>query len=152
MNMILSLIIMNNNIKFLSEELSIKTSGQFLYEITKEINAWLKKEKINQGLLVIFIQHTSASLIIQENASHDVLEDISNFFSKLVPEDNNLYKHTIEGIDDMPAHIKSLLTQTSLTIPIENNQMVLGTWQGIFLYEHRRNSYNRKIKLSFFGK
>ena len=143
---------MNNNIKFLSEELNIKTSGQFLYEITDKINSWLKKEKINQGHLVIFIKHTSASLIIQENASYDVLDDITNFFSKLVPENIDLYKHTIEGIDDMPAHIKSLLTQTSLTIPIENNQMVLGTWQGIFLYEHRKDSYNRKVKLSFFGK
>ena len=149
--MILSLIKMNNNIKFLKEELTIKTSGQFLYEITNKIDGWIKKEKINQGHLVIFIQHTSASLIIQENASIDVLEDITQFFSKLVPEDNSLYRHTIEGIDDMPAHIKSLLTQTSLTIPIENNRMVLGTWQGIFLYEHRKSSFDRKIKLSFIG-
>ena len=142
---------MNNNIKFLKHELYIKTSGQFLYEITNEINDWIKKENILQGHLVIFIRHTSASLVIQENASQDVLEDITHFFSKLVPENNSLYTHTIEGIDDMPAHIKSLLTQTSVTIPIENNQMNLGTWQGIFLFEHRKTSFDRKIKLSFMG-
>jgi len=142
---------MNNNIKFLKKELCIKTSGQFLYEITNKINDWLIKENIHQGHLVVFILHTSASLIIQENASQDVLEDINKFFSKLVPENNYLYTHTIEGIDDMPAHIKSLLTQTSITIPIQNNQMHLGTWQGIFLFEHRKSSFDRKIILSFIG-
>ena len=142
---------MNKNIRLLKKEICIKTSGQFLYEITNEINDWLKIENINHGHLVIFILHTSASLIIQENASHDVLEDIQNFFLKLVPENNSLYTHTLEGIDDMPAHIKSLLTQTSITIPIENNKMNLGTWQGIFLFEHRKSSLDRKIILSFIG-
>ena len=123
--MLLSLIIMSTNLKFLKNELCIKTSGQFLYEITNDINTWLKNENVKEGHLLVFILHTSASLIVQENASHDVLEDITHFFSKLVPENNSLYKHTIEGIDDMPAHIKSLLTQTSLTIPIENNKMNL---------------------------
>ena len=143
--------IMNHKLKYLKGDLKIKTSGQFLYEITEEVTNWLKKEKLKEGQLVIFIQHTSASLIIQENASQDVLEDISNFFLKLVPEDDSLYKHSIEGIDDMPAHIKSLLTDTTLSIPIENYKLDFGRWQGIFLFEHRRSHNNRKIKLSFIG-
>ena len=142
---------MNNILKYKKGEINIKTSGQFLYEITNEINTWLKEKKINQGQLLVFIQHTSSSLIIQENASSEVLKDIQNFFSKLVPENDSLYSHTIEGSDDMPAHIKSLLTQTSLTVPIENHQMDLGKWQGIFLFEHRRSSFSRTIKLSLIG-
>ena len=113
--------------------------------------AWINLKDVNQGHLTLFVKHTSASLIIQENASSDVLEDIQNFFSKLVPENTSLYRHSIEGKDDMPAHIKSLLTQTSLTIPILNKKMNLGTWQGIFLYEHRINPKIRKINLSFIG-
>ena len=142
---------MNSKIQYIKGDLIIKTSGQYLYEITKKINFWLKNNTINQGQLVIFIKHTSASLLIQENASQDVLEDITNFFSKLVPENESFYLHTIEGIDDMPAHIKSLLTQTSITIPIENKKMDLGTWQGVFLFEHRRSSFKRIIKLSLMG-
>ena len=111
----------------------------------------IKIQKINRGLLTIFVKHTSASLIIQENASDDVLEDIQNFFKKLVPEDSSLYLHSIEGKDDMPAHIKSCLTQTSLTIPILNKKMDLGTWQGIFFYEHRFHSKIRNIILTFIG-
>ena len=142
---------MNNIFKYKKGEINIKTSGQFLYEITNDINKWLKEKKINQGQLLLFIQHTSASLIIQENTSWEVLKDIQTFFSKLVPENDTLYSHTIEGSDDMPAHIKSLLTQTSLTLPITNNQMDLGIWQGIFLFEHRKSSFFRTIKLSFIG-
>ena len=142
---------MNNILKYKKGEINIKTSGQFLYEITNEINTWLKEKKINQGQLLVFIQHTSSSLIIQENASGEVLKDIQTFFSRLVPENETLYTHTIEGSDDMPAHIKSLLTQTSLTVPIENNKMDLGMWQGIFLFEHRRSSFSRTIKLSLIG-
>ena len=140
-----------NNINYLKGVLNIKTNGQFLYEITNEINSWIKKEKINQGQLLVFIHHTSASLIIQENASYDVLEDIQKFFFNLVPEDRSLYNHNIEGKDDMPAHIKSILTDTSITLPIDNRKIDLGTWQGIFLFEHRRSSFVRKIKLSFIG-
>ena len=142
---------MNNIFKYKKGEINIKTSGQFLYEITNKINTWLKEKKINQGQLLVFIKHTSSSLIIQENASGEVLKDIQTFFSRLVPENETLYTHTIEGSDDMPAHIKSLLTQTSLTIPIENNKMDLGMWQGIFLFEHRRSSFSRTIKLSLIG-
>ena len=104
-----------------------------------------------KGQLNLFIQHTSASLTIMENASPDVLEDINNFFLKLVPEDSSLYKHGYEGDDDMPAHIKYMLTQTSLTIPIMHKKLILGTWQGIYLFEHRYHSTNRKITISFIG-
>ena len=141
-------------IKFLQYsqgELIIRTSGQQMYEITKDINAWLNKEQINHGQLTIFIKHTSASLCVQENASEDVIEDILHFFKKLVPENDALYRHNLEGSDDMPAHIKSMLTQTSLTIPVNNKKMNLGTWQGIFLIEHRSSSMQRKINLTLLG-
>ena len=142
---------MNNFLKLTQGELKIKTSGQSLYEITDNINSWLINENINRGQLTIFIKHTTASLSIQENASSDVLEDILNFFKKLVPEEPSFYKHNIEGKDDMPAHIKSLLTQSCITIPVNNNQLDLGTWQGIFLFEHRHVSMKRKIKLTIIG-
>jgi len=142
---------MKNNLKYSQKEIIIKTTGQKLYEITDNINSWLSTETINCGQLNIFIMHTSASICIQENASNDVMEDIQNFFSNLVPENPSLYKHNFEGKDDMPAHIKSILTQTSLNIPIKNNKMELGTWQGIFLYEHRTAHMKRKIKLNLIG-
>ncbi len=136
----------------LQEELLISNNGQGMYEITHNVYDWIIKNNIIKGQLNLFIQHTSASLIIMENASPDVLEDINSFFQKIVPEDSSLYKHNYEGNDDMPAHIKSMLTQTSLTIPIDNKQMLLGTWQGIYLIEHRYSKYKRKIILSYLGK
>ena len=142
---------MNSKIKYFQEELTFDVSGQKLFEISKEINSWINSQKINLGNLTIFIKHTTASIIIQENYSNDVLEDIQKFFHKLVPEDNSLYKHSDEGKDDMPAHIKSLLTQTSVTVPVLNGKMDLGIWQGIFLYEHRNYEKTRKINLSFIG-
>ena len=142
---------MSNHIKYQQGEIIIKTSGQAMHEITHNINSWLIKEQINSGQLNIFIKHTSASLCIQENASEDVMEDILDYFTKLVPENPSLYKHNIEGKDDMPAHIKSVLTQTSLTVPVKNNQMDLGTWQGIFLFEHRIASMQRRLKLTLIG-
>ena len=142
---------MNKYIKCQQGELIITTSGQSMYEITDNINTWLSKEQINSGQLTIFIKHTSASICIQENASRDVLEDIHDFFAKLCPENPLFYRHNIEGKDDMPAHIKSMLTQSSLTIPVNDNKMDLGTWQGIFLFEHRVNSMQRKIKLMLVG-
>jgi len=142
---------MDNHIKYKHGEIIIKTSGQAMYEITNNINSWLIKEQINNGQLNIFIKHTSASLCIQENASEEVMVDILNYFTKLVPENPSLYKHNIEGKDDMPAHIKSVLTQTSLIVPVKDNQMDLGTWQGIFLFEHRIASMQRRIKLTLFG-
>tara|TARA_B100000315_G_C14542481_1_gene571596 strand:- start:484 stop:897 length:414 start_codon:yes stop_codon:yes gene_type:complete len=129
---------------------SVTTNGQGFYEITSMIYSWLKKLDIKDGLLTIFIQHTSCSLIIQENADNDVQKDLLNFFSKIAPEKNN-YIHNSEGLDDMPAHIKSAITQTNLSIPIENNQMVLGTWQGIYMFEHRKSSKKRIIKLHLIG-
>ncbi len=122
-----------------------------MYEITSKIRDWVSKNSLNQGQLNLFIKHTSASLTIMENASPDVLDDINKFFLKLVPEDSTLYSHGYEGNDDMPAHIKYMLTQTSLTIPIKNKQLILGTWQGIYLFEHRYYSHKREISLSFMG-
>ena len=122
-----------------------------MYDITKKTCDWIYKNQLNQGQLNLFIQHTSASLTIMENASSDVLEDIDKFLLKLIPEDSSLYTHGYEGDDDMPAHIKYMLTQTSLTIPIKNKQLILGNWQGIYLFEHRYNPHKREISLSFIG-
>ena len=135
----------------LIEDLIFPTKGKGMYEITTKIKNWVSKNSFNQGQLNLFIKHTSASLTIMENASPDVLDDINKFFLKLVPEDSTLYSHGYEGNDDMPAHIKYMLTQTSLTIPIKNKQLILGTWQGIYLFEHRYYSHKREISLSFMG-
>ena len=137
--------------KNILETLSFKVSGKGMYEITGDVSNWVTQNTLGNGHLNIFIHHTSASLSIMENASPDVLEDINNFFLKLVPEDSSLYKHGYEGDDDMPAHIKYMLTQTSLTIPISKSKMILGTWQGIYLFEHRYQAKERKITLSFIG-
>ena len=137
--------------KNISEILSFPVSGKGMYEITADTIDWLHKHQLMQGQLNLFIQHTSASLTIMENASPDVIEDINNFFLKLVPENSSLYKHGYEGDDDMPAHIKYMLTQTSLTIPINKGKALLGTWQGIYLFEHRYHPRTRKITYSFIG-
>ena len=137
--------------KNIIEVIKIDAAGKGMYEITNKVIDWAQAKKLTKGHLNLFIQHTSASLTIMENASPDVLDDINNFFLKLVPEDSSLYKHGYEGDDDMPAHIKYMLTQTSITIPIIDKKIILGTWQGIFLFEHRYNSTNRKITLSFIG-
>jgi secondary thiamine-phosphate synthase enzyme len=137
--------------KNIIDDLTFNTSGKGMYEITNRIIEWVKINKVDQGQLNLFIKHTSASITIMENASPDVLDDINQFFLKLVPEDSSLYSHGYEGDDDMPAHIKYMLTQTSLTIPIKNKQLILGTWQGIYLFEHRYNAHSREITLSFIG-
>ena len=137
--------------KNIIEDLTFFTSGKGMHEITDKIIEWVKIHKIDKGQLNLFINHTSASITIMENASSDVLDDINDFFLKLVPEDSSLYSHGYEGDDDMPAHIKHMLTQTSLTIPIKNKQLILGTWQGIYLFEHRYKPHKRKISLSFIG-
>ena len=126
-------------------ELKIKTLGQGLYDFTKETINWVKKQKVNNGILNLNILHTSASLTIQENADKDVLYDIKNFFDKLVPMNNYYYKHTTEGIDDMPAHIKAMLNNTQLTLSVKNRKLILGTWQGLYLFEHRLKNKNRII-------
>ena len=137
--------------KNILETLPFTVSGKGMYEITNDVSNWVNQHSLEDGHLNIFIHHTSASLSIMENASPDVLEDINNFFLKLVPEDSSLYKHGYEGNDDMPAHIKYMLTQTSLTIPIHERNMILGTWQGIYLFEHRYQVKERKVTLSFIG-
>ena len=131
--------------------LKIKTNGLHLYEFTSEILNWIKLNKFNNGILNISIQHTSASLIIQENADSDVQTDLINFFNKLVPMDNSLYTHTTEGIDDMPAHIKSALTNNQISLSVKNNELLLGTWQGLYLFEHRIEKQGRLVVLHYLG-
>ena len=129
----------------------ISTSGQKLYEFTDDVINWIKKNKFNNGILNLSIQHTSASLIVQENADPDVQTDLINYFNKLVPMDNSLYTHTAEGKDDMPAHIKSSLTNNQITLSIKNGEVMLGTWQGLYLFEHRLSPQLRKIVFHFIG-
>jgi len=131
--------------------LELNTNGQRLYEFTNQTNAWVKDNEFNNGIINISIQHTSASLIIQENADPDVQTDLINFFNKLVPMDNSLYIHTTEGKDDMPAHIKSALTNNQISLSVKNNELLLGTWQGLYLFEHRINKQNRLIILHYLG-
>ena len=136
--------------KLLIKTLKIITKGQGLYEFTSDIVKHINNIKIKNGLLTVYVKHTSCSLLIQENADSDVQKDLLSFFSKIVPENEN-YIHQSEGSDDMPAHIKSSLTQTSLSIPIENFEITLGTWQGIYLFEHRKSSHTRIIKIHLIG-
>ena len=131
--------------------LKLNTNGQSLYEFTNQTNKWLNDNEFNNGIINISIQHTSASLIIQENADSDVQTDLINFFNKLVPMDNSLYAHTAEGIDDMPAHIKSALTNNQISLSVKNNELLLGTWQGLHLFEHRIEKQNRLIVLHYLG-
>ena len=131
--------------------LEIKTNGQKLYEITDQTINWIEKNNFKNGILNLSIQHTSASLIVQENADPDVQKDLINYFDKLVPMDNKLYIHTVEGKDDMPAHIKSALTNNQISFSVKDNKLLLGTWQGIYLFEHRLNSNKRSIIHHFIG-
>ena len=131
--------------------LEIKTNGQKLHEITDKTCNWIKENNFNNGIINLSIQHTSASLIIQENADPDVQTDLINYFDKLVPMDDKLYIHTTEGIDDMPAHIKSALTNNQISLSIKNSSLLLGTWQGIYLFEHRINQQNRIVVLHYLG-
>ena len=126
--------------------LEIRTRGKGLYPCTREVAAWVASTKSNTGLLTLFIQHTSASLVIQENADPDVVLDLADFFERLAPE-NYRYRHDTEGPDDMPAHIRSALTQTSLSIPVIGGRMALGTWQGIYVFEHRSGPQRRSVVL-----
>ena len=132
-------------------KLEIKTNGLRLYELTSEIISWIKSNKFKNGLLNISIQHTSASLIIQENADSDVQTDLINYFDKLVPMNSDLYIHTAEGKDDMPAHIKSALTNNQISVSIKESKLLLGTWQGIYLFEHRISHQSRMIVLHYLG-
>lgn len=132
-------------------EIILNTRGQGLTEFTGAANAFVKQAGIVQGLLTVFVRHTSASLLIQENADPDVQRDLSAFFKRLVPDGDPLFIHTAEGPDDMPAHVKAALTQTSLSIPIIAGRLALGTWQGLYLFEHRAAPHSRKIVLHIIG-
>jgi len=134
-----------------SHRIQVSTHGKGLYDITRPIAGWLHECKVRTGLLTVFVQHTSASLTIQENADPDVVHDLNTFFNRLVAEDNRLYRHTCEGPDDMPAHIRAALTLTQLSIPVEQGCMTLGMWQGIYLFEHRAVPHRRSVVLHVIG-
>ena len=131
--------------------LEIRTKGQGLYEFTDQVILWIRNNNFKNGILNLSIQHTSASLIVQENADPDVRTDLMNYFDKLAPMNNKLYTHTTEGKDDMPAHIKSALTNNQISLSVKDNNLLLGTWQGLYLFEHRLEFQNRNIILHFIG-
>jgi len=131
----------------LSHKISVKTSGRRLYDITPQMLTWARSSSLSAGLLTLYVQHTSASILINENYDSDVLVDMESFFARLVPDGDQLFIHTSEGPDDMPAHIRSALTQTSISIPFLDGKVALGTWQGIFLYEHRLAPHSRNVLL-----
>jgi secondary thiamine-phosphate synthase enzyme len=133
------------------DQLSVATDGQMLYDITARVRAWVADQGMEEGLLTLFLHHTSASLLIQENADPDVLHDLNAFFRRIVPEDMRHYRHTQEGPDDMPAHIRAALTTTHLAIPLASGRMDLGRWQGIYLFEHRASRHERRLTLHLIG-
>ena len=130
---------------------SVSTQGRGIYCVSREVCSWVRRQDIQSGLLTLFIPHTSASLLIQENADPDVLEDLNQFFNRLVPDGDSLFQHQAEGPDDMPAHVRSALTQTQLSIPVQENKPDLGIWQGIYLFEHRTHPHKREIILHLIG-
>lgn len=134
-----------------SQTLAIRTSGRYFYDVTQKVLDWVNESDFKEGLLTLYVQHTSASLLINENYDPDVLVDLESFFERLVPDGDPLFIHTAEGKDDMPAHIRTALTQTSLSIPIKQGKVALGQWQGIFLYEHRYQSHDRRILMHVIG-
>ncbi len=134
-----------------TSQISVSTRGQRLYDITPQVKEWAAGASMQTGVLTLYIQHTSASLLINENYDSDVLVDMEAFFARLVPEGDPLFIHTAEGPDDMPAHVRAALTQTSLSIPLLDGRIALGQWQGIFLYEHRAMSHTRRVLLHLIG-
>jgi secondary thiamine-phosphate synthase enzyme len=128
-----------------------QTRGRGLTDITDRVCAWVGESQLRDGLLTLFIRHTSASLLIQENADPEVRSDLERFLARLVPDGDPLFEHTTEGPDDMPAHVRAALTQTQLSVPVTNGRLMLGTWQGIYLYEHRRGSHPRDVVLHLIG-
>jgi secondary thiamine-phosphate synthase enzyme len=142
---------LSSGLRQFSHRLRVDTNGKGLYEITRPIARWLSDCAIDTGLLTVFVQHTSASLTVQENADPDVQYDLNAFFGRLVEEDNRLYRHTCEGPDDMPAHIRAALTLTQLSIPVEGGRLALGTWQGVYLFEHRASAHRRSVALHLLG-
>ena len=133
------------------DEIQKKTRGRDLYDMTPEIKLWIESQRLLNGLLTLQILHTSASLLINENYDPDVLVDLKSFFDRLVPDGDKLFTHTTEGVDDMPAHIRTALTQCHLSIPVRRGKLVLGQWQGIFLFEHRYQDFTRRISVHFIG-
>lgn len=131
--------------------IEISTPGRGLYSLQRRIEEWLLKERPQSGLLTVFIQHTSASLLIQENADPDVQRDLEAFFARLVRDGDPLFIHTSEGPDDMPSHVRAALTQTSLSIPVVSGRMALGTWQGVYVYEHRTAPHRRRVLVQYIG-
>jgi secondary thiamine-phosphate synthase enzyme len=134
-------------VKQATHQLYIATHGKGLYDFTEEVQAWVRGQNAHTGLLTLFCQHTSASLVIQENADPDVVADLADFFTRLVPEDTRLYRHVAEGPDDMTSHIRSALTAIQLSIPIHEGRLALGTWQGVYLFEHRVRPHRRSVVL-----
>ena len=134
-----------------TRRLEVSTKGKGLYEISDRVVAWVRETGLKTGLLTLFIQHTSASLTIQENADPDVIADLNDHFNRLAPEDDKLYRHTVEGPDDMPAHIRTALTGTQLAIPVIDGRPALGTWQGIYVFEHRKAAHRRNVILHLLG-
>ena len=133
------------------DELSISTHGRGLWDFTENVRRWVAASGIENGLLTLFIRHTSASLLVQENYDPEVQRDLERFFAKLVRDGDAMFEHTIEGPDDMPAHVRSALTQTSLSIPVANGALALGTWQGLYVYEHRTAGHRRQVMLHLIG-
>ncbi len=134
-----------------TQQISVKANGRKLYDITPQVTHWVNALGLQAGLLTLYIQHTSASLLINENYDSDVLVDMEAFFNRLVPDGDSLFIHTVEGTDDMPAHVRTALTQTSLSIPIMQGKVALGQWQGIFLFEHRHAAMTRRVLLHALG-
>jgi len=132
-------------------EIEVETRGRGLYDFTGAVTDWVAAQEAGTGLLTLFLRHTSASLLIQENADPDVLHDLEDFFARLVPDDPALYRHATEGADDMPAHIRAALTQTQLSIPLAGGALLLGTWQGLYLYEHRTRGHRRTVVAHLMG-
>ena len=131
--------------------LTIATRGKGLYPFTKRVEDWISEQNLTNGVLTVFVQHTSCSLVIQENADPDVTLDLRDFFERLVPEDDEGYRHTAEGLDDMTSHIRSALTQTSVAIPFVAGRLALGTWQGLYVFEHRSQPHQRRVVLQLLG-
>lgn len=134
-----------------THQITVNTQGRRLYDITPEVTAWAKASGMKAGMITLYIQHTSASLLINENYDHDVLVDMEAFFNRLVPDGDPLFIHTVEGPDDMPAHVRTALTQTHLSIPLLEGKAALGQWQGVFLYEHRHIPGRRRVILHLIG-
>lgn len=134
-----------------THRVTVRTPGPGLHDVTRELRAWVARQAVATGLLTIFIRHTSASLVIQENADPDVLRDLDDVLRRLVPEDDRLYRHTAEGPDDMPAHVRAALTGTQLAIPIVDGALALGTWQAVYVFEHRAAAHRRELVLHLVG-